>query len=102
MSQWFHRRAAHGAGRCRCAGAAGLMGTQGDHQTEASSDLEVGVMEDARGANWACLDPCRCTWCCFRYVLIGAASPTHPSADVGFASFAVVSRGNSADNTLNS
>ena len=82
---WFHRRAAHGASRCRCASAPGLMGTQENHQTETSGDLEM--VEGIRGANWASLDPGRRSWCCFRSVLVGAA---------------VVSRGNSAHNALDS
>ena len=70
------------------------MGTQGNHQTEASGDLEVGVVEGARGANWARSDPGGRFWCCFRTVLVGAAGPIHPGTDVGLPSFAVLSRGN--------
>ena len=54
------------------------------------------------GAGWACLDPGRRSWCCFRSVLVGAAGPIHSGADVGLTSFAVVSRGNSAHNALDS
>ena len=50
MSQWFYRRATHCASGGRRANAAGLMGTHRDHKAEASSDLEVGVVESARGA----------------------------------------------------
>ena len=84
MRQWFHRRAAHCASRCWCASAAGLMGTQGNHKRRRVAILNWVSVEGARGANWACLDPSRRSWCCFHSVLVGAAGPIHPGADVGW------------------
>ena len=73
VRQWFIGSAAHCASDCWCACEARLMGTQGNHQSGARSDLEVGVVKGTRGTHWARLEPrqrlprlfpCRSRRCC--------------------------------------